>query len=50
METSVWNLIRAFMGSEHGRNCRRCDESIERRDDFGMSEGVCRPCRHGYDT
>ncbi len=28
-----------------GRWCRSCSEPIERNDLFGLSEGVCRPCR-----
>jgi hypothetical protein len=30
---------------ESGRWCRSCSESIQRNDHFGMSEGVCGPCR-----
>jgi hypothetical protein len=46
MVTTVWNIVRAAAGLETGRDCRRCNESILREDPFGMSEGVCRPCRN----
>ncbi|MFL6042935.1 MAG: hypothetical protein ACJ740_16225 [Gaiellales bacterium] len=45
MIATVWNLVRAATGLENGRECRSCNESIRREDPFGMSEGVCRPCR-----
>lgn len=45
MLNTTWNLVRALVGQENGRDCRRCGESIARQDDFGMSEGVCPPCR-----
>lgn len=45
MAKTVWNLIRALSGLEAGRSCRRCHESIPVDDAFGMSEGVCVPCR-----
>ena len=45
MTITYWNLLRALVGLEAGRSCRRCGESILRTDPFGMSEGVCRPCR-----
>jgi hypothetical protein len=50
MATTVWKLIRVFTGEEAGRSCRRCGESIPQRDRFGLSEGVCRPCRLEPDT
>ena len=43
----TWRLFRALAGNESGRSCRCCGESILRADAFGLSEGVCRPCRHG---
>lgn len=45
MALTVWNVLRALAGTETGRSCRRCDESIPPQDQFGLSEGVCRPCR-----
>ncbi len=45
MSTAVWSLFRALVGMEGGRTCRSCSESIVQDDPFGMSEGVCRPCR-----
>ena len=50
MATTVWKLMRALSGLESGRDCRRCRESIPAADEFGMSEGVCRPCRLRPDT
>jgi hypothetical protein len=48
MAGTVRMLIRALAGVETGRECRWCEEPIGRDDRFGMSEGVCRPCRaHG---
>jgi hypothetical protein len=47
MATTVWNVMRSMAGIESGRWCRGCGESIVRRDRFGLSEGVCRPCRVG---
>ena len=41
----VYSLIRAFFGELSGRECRRCSVSIDRHDAFGLSEGVCEPCR-----
>jgi hypothetical protein len=38
-------LILALYGLAAGRSCRRCNEEILPADPFGMSEGVCRPCR-----
>jgi hypothetical protein len=45
MSHSVYKLFRSLVGLEAGRSCRRCDEAILRNDPFGLSEGVCRPCR-----
>lgn len=42
---TVWNVIRALAGFETGRVCRSCREGIPAGDAFGMSEGVCHPCR-----
>ncbi len=45
--TTVFKILRGMAGLESGRWCRGCSEAIVRGDDFGMSEGVCRPCRTG---
>jgi hypothetical protein len=45
MATTVLKLLPAVAGSDRGNNCRRCGESIPAADEFGVSEGVCRPCR-----
>jgi hypothetical protein len=45
MTVTTWKLLRALVGLEAGRSCRRCGESILDSDPFGRSEGVCRPCR-----
>ena len=45
ISNTTWRLFRALAGSEAGRSCRCCGESILRADPFGFSEGVCRPCR-----
>jgi hypothetical protein len=42
---SLYKLIQALAGRENGRDCRRCGEAIAREDVFGLSEGVCTPCR-----
>jgi len=42
---SVWRFFRSMAGIESGRWCRSCSEPIERRDRFGLSEGVCHACR-----
>jgi hypothetical protein len=42
---TVFKVVRGLVGAETGRWCRSCGETIARRDGFGMSEGVCRPCR-----
>ena len=44
--TTTYRVLRALMGFERGRHCRRCDEAILADDQFGFSEGVCRACRH----
>ncbi len=43
MATTAWNVFRPLSGLESGRDCRRCSESMPAVDQFGMSEGVCRP-------
>jgi hypothetical protein len=45
MGDTLWKVLRALAGLESGRWCRQCSESIPGGDQFGMSEGVCRPCR-----
>jgi len=45
MSKTVFKLFRALAGMEAGRCCRSCGESILRNDPFGLSEGVCQPCR-----
>jgi hypothetical protein len=40
-----YKLLRALAGFETGRECRVCGDAISRKDDFGLSEGVCGPCR-----
>lgn len=43
--STTWKWLRALAGLESGRWCRSCEEPIPSGDPFGMSEGVCRPCR-----
>jgi hypothetical protein len=43
--STTWQWFRGLAGKESGRWCRSCEESIPNRDEFGMSEGVCSPCR-----
>jgi hypothetical protein len=45
MGNTLWALLRAISGGGGGRWCRSCSESIVPDDPFGLSEGVCRPCR-----
>jgi len=45
MDLNTFKLIRVLAGIEAGRECRSCREPIDARDAFGMSEGVCVPCR-----
>jgi hypothetical protein len=45
MTMTVWKVLRALTGVERGRSCRGCGEAILVKDGFGMSEGVCSPCR-----
>jgi hypothetical protein len=45
MSVTIWKLFRALAGVEAGRSCRDCGESILTADPFGLSEGICRPCR-----
>jgi hypothetical protein len=50
MATTVWKVVRAMVGHESGVACRSCHSSVDARDYIGMSEGVCHPCRNGYDA
>ena len=46
--TMIVNLLRRLATEPAdltGRTCRSCRESIPKRDDYGLSEGVCNPCR-----
>jgi hypothetical protein len=43
---TIYGTLRALVGLESGRWCRRCCEVIPRSDEFGLSESVCRACRH----
>jgi hypothetical protein len=45
MANHIFKIMRAMAGREHGSDCRRCGESIQRDDPFGRSERVCSPCR-----
>jgi hypothetical protein len=45
---TIYGTLRALVGLESGRSCRRCSEGIPRRDAFGLGEGVCRACRHAH--
>jgi hypothetical protein len=45
MATTVFKVLRALSGFESGRACRSCNEPIPAHDYFGVSEGVCTPCR-----
>jgi hypothetical protein len=43
---AIYRLIRALTRMEAGRWCRSCGQPVAPKDPFGMSEGVCAPCRH----
>jgi hypothetical protein len=43
---AIYRLFQALTRIEAGRWCRSCGNGIEPKDPFGMSEGVCPPCRH----
>ncbi len=45
LQGTVYSMVRAMTGIESGRHCRTCKDSVDPRDGFGMSEGVCAPCR-----
>ena len=45
---TIYSTFRALVGLESGRWCRRCCEGIPRSDAFGLSESVCRACRHAH--
>jgi hypothetical protein len=38
-------LFRAMAMLDSGLSCRSCGQGIKRDDEFGLSEGVCEPCR-----
>jgi hypothetical protein len=38
-------ILRRLLNLETGTSCRRCSEMIPPNDPFGVSEGVCAPCR-----
>jgi hypothetical protein len=40
----IFDLLMSLAGRYDGRRCRVCDEAIDRRDAFAMSESVCTPC------
>ena len=40
----IFHLLMSLAGRYNGRSCRVCAEPIHRREQFGMSEAVCRPC------
>jgi len=41
----LYRLFGAFIGRESGRTCRDCASVIVPKDQFGVSEGICRNCR-----
>ena len=41
----IYSLLRSIVGLDAGRSCRTCSEAITKGDLFGLSEGVCHPCR-----
>lgn len=41
----IYRFFQALTGVEAGRWCRSCGIAIQPKDPFGMSEGVCHPCR-----
>jgi len=46
VRTAMSNLLKTLLtGLPIGRWCRSCHQPIGREDPFGLSEGVCRPCR-----
>jgi hypothetical protein len=45
-EDTMFNrFLRAIAMLDSGLPCRTCGEGIKRDDEFGLSEGVCAPCR-----
>ncbi len=42
---TVYRVVRSLFSVEAGRSCRRCHDPIPPNDAFGLSEGVCVPCR-----
>lgn len=38
-------FFRAIAMLDSGLPCRTCGQGIARDDEFGLSEGVCAPCR-----
>lgn len=41
----VYKFLRALAGLESGQECRVCKQTVSPNDHFGLSEGVCEPCR-----
>ena len=40
-----YKLFRAMAMLASGRDCRVCGDPVAPSDPFGVSEGVCAPCR-----
>jgi hypothetical protein len=41
----IYKLFRAMALLDSAVQCRTCGQGIERKDEFGLAEGVCEPCR-----
>jgi hypothetical protein len=41
----ITKLFRVIAMLDSGLPCRTCGQGIARGDEFGLSEGVCAPCR-----
>jgi hypothetical protein len=44
---TMWDPVRPLNGTQSGRSCSVCRQTIHPADGFGMSEGVCAPCHSG---